>query len=115
MQTLSNTLTTMCHSSVMVVYSTPNGTWRGFVVPFDLSFEGSSKEEVETVLKSMINSYVDGLRKYNNPAHLSAVPLSEPSDVKKWSDIAMELIVSLNKDVSKISGSDYYAEAQLPA
>lgn len=103
------------YSSVMIVYQTDEETWRGFVVPFDITFESDSKEEVISVLKNMINSYVEGLHEYKNPTHLEIVPLSYEEDLKKWSSVSQELSVNLMNKISKIESTDYYAEAQLPA
>jgi hypothetical protein len=71
---------TVDYSSVMVVYKTPEGNWRGFVVPFDITYEAKSKKEVQVVLKDMIASYVEALSMYNNPQHLAEVPLSDKDD-----------------------------------
>lgn len=102
-------------SSVMVIYETPTGTQRGFVVPFDLTYEADTKNEVQTVLKDMIASYVDALEIYKSPKHLADLPLSDKDDETKWSRISWDIFIALKKGVSKIERPDYYAEAQLPA
>jgi predicted RNase H-like HicB family nuclease len=102
-------------SSVMVVYKAEEGLWRGFVMPFDITYEAETREAVVSVLKEMIDMYVDGLREYKSPKHLSDVPLSNTSDIKKWMSISQELTNKLLNKVKVFEGSDYYAEAQLPA
>lgn len=106
---------TVDYSSVMVVYKTPEGLWRGFVVPFDITYEAQSKEEVHSVLKDMIASYVEALNMYNHPKHLIDVPLSDKEDETKWSRISWDIFTAMKQNISRIEKSDYYAEAQLPA
>jgi len=103
------------YSSVMVVYQTGEHSWRGFVVPFDITFEAETKREVVSALRDMIDSYVDGLHQYHNPAHLENVPLSYEPDRQKWFAISQGLIVKLMNKVREVDTPDYYAEAQLPA
>lgn len=103
------------YSSVMVVYKTEDTTWRGFVMPFDITFEAESREKVVQVLRDMTNSYVEGLKDYNSPEHLSNVPLSYEKDTQKWLTISQDLTNKLLNRISKIESPDYYAEAQLPA
>lgn len=103
------------YSSVMVVYKTEDNTWRGFVVPFDITFEGETKKEVVNALREMIDVYVEGLHQYKNPEHLEIVPLSYEPDRQKWFAVSQGLSVQLMNNVSKVDSSDYYAEAQLPA
>jgi len=106
---------TLDYSSFMVIYQTDDATWRGFVVPFDITYESESKETVQTVLNDMIHSYVEALRQYDNPGHLAKVPLSDEQDNKKWSRISLEVLNQLKNNIPKIQGSDYYVEAQSPA
>ena len=106
---------TVDFSSVIVTYQTDEGLWRGFVMPFDITYEAEDRDTVVQVLKDMHVSYVDGLRKYDNPEHLANVPLSHAEDSKKWQSISIELINKLRSNISKIETSSYYAEAQLPA
>jgi len=112
---LTGSKDTVDYSSVMVVYKTDESTWRGFVVPYDITYEADSKEQVREVLNSMIASYCEALHQYNNPAHLTEVPLSDKDDEKKWSKISWDVFMNLKKSVSKIEQTDYYVEAQLPA
>lgn len=67
------------------IYKTKTGKWRGFFVPYDVSFEAKTRKEVEEVLPKMVALYEEGLKKYNNPIHLSAVPLSDPEDSEEFS------------------------------
>ena len=102
-------------SSVMVVYQVDKNTWRGFVVPYDITFEADDKDTVISVLREMTDSYVDGLKTYNNPNHLSIVPLSDESDQNKFNEIQQNLFFDkLFKGVSKVDTEDYYAEAKSP-
>ena len=66
------------------IYKTKNGTWRGFVTPYDITFEASTKKKVEEVLPEMVQLYEEGLKRYNNPQHLIAVPLSYEEDIKEF-------------------------------
>lgn len=103
------------YSSVMVVYQTHQGNWRGFVVPFDITYEAKTKKEVQFVLKDMISSYVEALNLYNHPQHLAEIPLSDKEDETKWSRISWDIFNALKQNISRVEKADYYAEAQLPA
>ena len=59
----TNSQTNVGYATVMVVYQLDKNTWRGFVMPFDITFEGETREQVVTILKNMIGSYIDGLKK----------------------------------------------------
>jgi len=106
---------TVDYSSVMVIYKSDDSSWRGFVVPYDITYEADTKEEVREVLSNMIPSYTEALAIYNNPSHLADIPLSDKEDETKWSRISWDVLKKLKSRVSKIEQSDYYAEAQLPA
>lgn len=102
-------------SSVLVVYQIEPQLWRGFVMPFDITYEAESKDEVVDILRQMTEVYVDGLKEYNNPTHLSDVPLSNGLDTNKWISISQDLTNKLLNKISRVDTTDYYAEAQLPA
>ncbi len=111
----NKTQTSLDYSSVMVVYQVDKDTWRGFVLPFDITFESGTRDEVVTVLRDMTSSYVEGLREYKSPEHLANVPLSYEPDLHKFQDISGDLMNKLLNKVSRIESIDYYAEAQQPA
>lgn len=73
------------YSHLAHIYKTKTGKWRGFFVPYDVSYEAKTKKEVEEVLPKMVTLYEEGLEKYNNPSHLQAVPLSDPEDTEEFS------------------------------
>lgn len=73
------------YSHLAHIYKTKTGKWRGFFVPYDVSYEAKTKKEVEEVLPKMVTLYEEGLEKYNNPSHLLAVPLSDPEDTEEFS------------------------------
>lgn len=103
-------------STITVSYKAKEGFWRGFVLPYDVTYEADSKDKVMNVLKDMVSSYEQGLRKYNNPPHLKNVPiLSSPEDNQKWREISVDVVNNFLVNKLKISGSDYYAETKLPA
>ena len=102
-------------TSIVVAYVAESGMWRGFVVPYDLTYEAETKEKVLEVLHDMIVSYRAALDKYNRPAHLSEVPLSFEEDQKKWSVVGLDIVNRLREKVDTISAPHYYAEAQFPA
>ena len=102
-------------SSVTITYKTNTGTWRGFVMPYDLTYEADTKETVIQILKDMTNSYIEGLEKNNNPSHLNNVPLSDKKDKVMWSEISNEVTNKLLNKVRSFQGDNYYAKAQLPS
>ncbi len=102
-------------SSISVVYKSQQGMWRGFVVPYDVTYEGNSKKKVLEILQSMRDLYVQGLYRYNSPTHLSDVPLSDDEDIKVFNRISPELLKRTLTGNFKFESKDLYAEAQLPA
>tara|TARA_B100000745_G_scaffold267052_1_gene192606 strand:- start:258 stop:617 length:360 start_codon:yes stop_codon:yes gene_type:complete len=101
-------------AAVTITYETDQGTWRGFVMPFDVTFEADTQQEVTDILKEMTDSYMEGLQEHGAPVHLSKVPLSDETDKSKWAEISNEVTNNLLHKVSKFSGNNYYAEAKLP-
>ena len=102
-------------SSVSVVYKSKNGLYRGFVQPYDITYESDTHTKVLEVLKEMTSEYEDGLIKYNHPSHLLHIPLSDEEDKEKLNNIAPHLFGNLLNKNYKINTPDYYAEAKLPA
>lgn len=103
------------YSSVIVAYVSKEGLWRGFVMPYDITYEADSRQKVVTVLRKMLVQYEKGLKRYNHPAHLLTVPLSDKEDQAKLSKISMELVNGMLTKKLKNVGADFYAEAKLPA
>ena len=102
-------------TAVSVVYKSKNGLYRGFVQPYDITYEGKTRDQVMSVLKNMTIQYEEGLRRYDNPSHLSSVPLSDEEDREKLNDIFPGLMRQLVSKHFKVVTPDYYAEAKLPA
>lgn len=69
------------------IYKTKEGTWRGFVTPYNVTFEASSRKKVEEVLPEMVKLYEAGLEKYNYPSHLMKVPLSYQEDIEEFNKL----------------------------
>lgn len=103
------------YSCVTVAYQPTKGTWRGFVMPYGITYEAPTKEKIFSVLREMVDLHEDALREYNHPEHLTKVPLDDKQDIEKYNKISMELMNNLLAKNSKIHGADYYAEAKLPA
>lgn len=70
------------------VYKTPDGTWRGFVTPYDVTYEAKTRKRVEEVLPKLTKLYEEGLKKYNYPRHLTVVPLSDKDDIEEFNRYA---------------------------
>lgn len=115
MKTLIREKTKLDCSAVNIVYKSKNGLYRGFVQPYDITYEDETKEKVLSVLKDMTFQYEEGLKRYNNPSHLSCVPLTDEEDRAKWNDISPSLIQQLATKNFKVVTPDYYAEAKLCA
>jgi len=115
MTTLIREKTKLDCSAVNIVYKSKNGLYRGFVQPYDITYEDETKEKVLSVLKDMTVQYENGLKRYNNPSHLATVPLSDEEDREKWNDISPSLMQQLVTKHFSVSTPDYYAEAKLPA
>lgn len=93
-------------SYIVYVYQSKNGSWRGFVHPYDVTIEADSKEEALEALKEMAEVYKEGLEKHGNPKHLALKPLSDPEDNERFQKLALDVIA----DKHQITGTDFYAE-----
>src|SRR5947209_2331571 len=86
-------------SSVSVVYKSRNGLYRGFVQPYDVTYEAveeqNTQNSVLSILRDMREQYEEGLKKYEYPSHLSAVPLSDEEDKEKLNKIFPALMQQL--------------------
>lgn len=102
-------------TAVSVVYKSKNGSYRGFVQPYDITYEGETRDQVLSVLKDMTTQYEEGLKRYNNPSHLASVPLSDEEDREKLNDIFPGLMRQLVAKHFKVITPEYYAEAKLCA
>lgn len=67
---------------ILAVYKTKENYWRGFCAPFDITVNAQTKKEAMINLEKLVDLYIDGLKKYNFPKHLSIKPLSDPKDKK---------------------------------
>jgi len=110
---LRNVVPNVDCTAVSVVYKSKNGLYRGFVQPYDITYEGETKEQVLAVLKDMIVQYEEGLKRYNFPSHLSSVSLSDEEDREKLADIFPGLLQHLREKHFQVTTPDYYAEAKL--
>ena len=63
-----------------VVYQTKNKNWRGFCFPFDITCEAFDKETAMKKMDAMVDIYIEGLKKYNFPEHLSIKKLTNKDD-----------------------------------
>ena len=73
------------------IYQTQEGLWRGFVAPYDVTYEDKTKEKVEEVLPKLVKLYEEGLKKYNNPAHLAVVSLTDEEDIAEFNRYAAKI------------------------
>ena len=87
---ISKTGLGVVYPKVSLFYKTEDGLWRGFMTPYDVSFEAKTRKKVEEVLPKLVKLYEEGLQKYKNPPHLMTVPLSDKEDIKifdKWASV----------------------------
>ncbi len=115
MNTLTSKTIKLDCSAVNIVYKSKNGLYRGFVQPYDITYEGKTREKVLSVLKDMTTQYEEGLKKYNSPSHLSNVPLTDEEDKEKWNNISPSLMQQFVTKHFTITTPDYYAEVKVPA
>ncbi|MDR3548074.1 MAG: hypothetical protein P4M11_07415 [Candidatus Pacebacteria bacterium] len=94
-------------SSVIVVYSSKNGSWRGFVRPYDITIETETRNQAIEALKDMLETYRNMLKKYNYPEHLQTKPFSDDEDRSFFDKIALEALVGKGK----VNTKSFYAEA----
>lgn len=95
-------------SAVFVVYKAKNGAWRGFVQPYAITTEASTKAKALVALKEMAEVYEEGLKKYSYPEHLLTKHLSDPEDADKFNQLALDSIAQKGK----VENADYYAETK---
>ena len=86
-------------SPILVVYQAKNKNWRGFCFPFDITCEAFSKDEAIKKLEKMVKIYIDGLKKYNYPRHLSIRRLSEKQDRIVFSRVIDKIAKKLKEDL----------------
>ncbi|MFA5368582.1 MAG: hypothetical protein WC303_01075 [Candidatus Paceibacterota bacterium] len=84
-----------------VIYKNPDGSWRAFCYPFDISCEAVTKEKAMEKLEKLINLYIEGLKKYNYPEHLIKKELSYEQDKKMLIVVKKELVKELQKRLKK--------------
>lgn len=63
-----------------MVYLTQEGKWRGFVHPYDITTEMSTKKEAVESLRAMGKLYDEMLNEYDRPEHLANKKFSNPMD-----------------------------------
>jgi hypothetical protein len=73
------------------IYQTKEGLWRGFVTPYDVTYEDKTREKVEDVLPKLTKLYEEGLKKYSYPAHLSVVSLTDEEDINEFNQYAAKI------------------------
>jgi hypothetical protein len=95
-------------SYVLVAYKSKNGSWRGFVQPYDITIEADSKGKAIESLREMVESYEEGLKKYSYPPHLSIKHLSNEEDNEVFNQLALKSI----SEKGKLEKANFYAEAK---
>lgn len=95
-------------SCVIVTYKSKNGTWRGFVHPYNITTESDTKAQALTALREMVDMYEEGLRKYDHPNHLANKHLTDEEDNQMFNKLAIESIINQGS----VTGKDYYAETK---
>lgn len=85
MQTISKTKKELSSGVIQYqkfahIYKTAEGLWRGFVAPYDVTYEAKTKKKVEEILPKLVALYEEGLEKYKYPKHLTSVALSDKED-----------------------------------
>lgn len=95
-------------SSILVVYKSKEGTWRGFAHPFNVTIEADTKTKATLVLNEKVEAYCEGLKKYDYPDHLANRHLSNEEDNAKFNEIALESLI----DQGHIDKADLYAETK---
>jgi len=84
-------------NSVLVTYRAKNGSWRGFVAPYNITTEAETKEQAQTALQEMVEVYEEGLKKYDYPEHLTVVTLSDDEDKDVFNHLAVKALVNQGK------------------
>ena len=82
---------------VTQIYKSENGLWRGFMTPYDVSFEAKTKKKVEEILPKLVELYEEGLKKYDYPEHLKHVPISNEEDALVFDKYLAEYLQTMKK------------------
>lgn len=99
----------MDFSCVQVVYKAKNGSWRGFVHPYDITIEAETETQARTALDDMTETYEEGLKKHNYPSHLKTrLPLSDEEDRNFFHNLTLNSLI----DQGEVKGVGYYARAK---
>lgn len=99
---------TVDFSCVKVVYKAKNGSWRGFVDPYDISIEAESKAEAIDALEDMLDTYEEVLEKYDHPAHLKNRRLTNDEDHDKF----IQLVHKILRSSDPIQADGLYVETK---
>lgn len=87
---------------VLVVYKKKDGkTWRGFCAPFDVTCEAKSHKAAMTLLEELVECYMEGLKQYDYPEHLTIKELSNPEDKKAFIPILKDIAKMVQEMISK--------------
>jgi hypothetical protein len=93
-------------SAILAVYKSSEGYWKGFAFPYDVMTQANTKASALKQLRSLVKIYTDELKKYNFPAHLVHVPLTDLEDREVFTRVVADKI-----DQKKvIDQQNYHAE-----
>jgi len=82
---------------IEAVYRSKDGTWRGFCVPFDISCTAETAEKAMKAIDELVELYIDGLKKYGFPVHLTVKELSDEEDRKVFGRVLKHVIADMTK------------------
>ena len=79
-------------SAILAVYKSNEGYWKGFAFPYDVMTQANTKASALKQLRSLVKVYTDELKKYNFPAHLVHVPLTDLEDREVFTRVVADKI-----------------------
>jgi len=93
-------------SAVLVVYKSNEGYWKGFVHPYGITSQATSKDKALKYLKEQIEVYRDELKKYDFPTNLIYQHLLDIEDREMFSVVLKDAI----EKKGIIDKENYHAE-----
>jgi len=105
---LANHFRKVDYSYVLATYKSKNGSWRGFVHPYDITIEADTKEKAVKALEDMVIAYEEGLAAHGSPSHLARKVLSDDEDRDFFHNLTIEAL----SGKGKIDEENFYAQAK---
>ena len=79
-------------SAILVVYKSQEGYWKGFVHPYAITSQATTKDKALKSLKEQVEVYRSELKKYDFPSHLIYQQFLDIEDREMFSIVIKDAI-----------------------